>query len=278
MTNPPQFLPNLPTLRYQLESAAAQEEFASTHLQLALLPYCLGATYRALVDFVEAEAELVRAHPPKDPRAIIAVGAGGRDKLGYRIDTFLESARRTQNALIPYIGKALRVSLPASLDDVVKRLEKQPDLLTPALREETIAYWSNHGGVLKDYRDLSQHYALVASEVRIFQSSAGQPAIYMTLPNNPEAKAVTKLVFDQPTIIAYVFMKRQLHALIRFCHAVTTALTIPPQGDLRTASVGIVFRSPAQVGEGAQLEGHHLVSAETVRAEVEQLVAEWRPL
>jgi len=124
----PGFLPNLGTLRHQLEGALSGADFRRSYFQLELLPYTLGATYQALLDFVQAERELMlgrRLTDNQGKRMMNAIGAGGRDKLAYRLDTFLESARRTQNAVIPYISRAHSVSLPLSLADVIKRVEQK---------------------------------------------------------------------------------------------------------------------------------------------------------
>lgn len=121
----PTLLPNLGTLRNQLMGPRTGDDFSTAHLALEFLPYALGATYQALIDFIQAEHDLVLTTPTTNAqgeRVISVIGSTGRDKLSYKVDTFLESARRAQNAVIPYISKALSVSLPASLDDVVKKV------------------------------------------------------------------------------------------------------------------------------------------------------------
>jgi len=202
----------------------------------------------------------------------IAIGAGGRDQLSYRIDSFLEAARRTQNAVIPYLSKALSISLPASLADLVKRIEKEKVLLPENIAKDILGYWTNQGRKLKDYRDLSQHHALVASEVRVFKASVGKPAIYIALPKNPEAKDPNKLDFDDPPVQAYYYLKEQLRWLIRFCHVVTTALTVPPSGPSRSVSASIVFRNSLKMGAGAQLVGHTIFTDEEIRKDINEYV------
>ena len=115
-------LPNLGLLRHQLEESIPKDQFRSTYFYLELLPYSLGATFQAFMDFTEAERELVSSLVSMldSSPGPIAIGAGGRDKLSYRIDSFLEAARRTQNAVIPYLSKSLSISLPSSLADLVK--------------------------------------------------------------------------------------------------------------------------------------------------------------
>lgn len=272
-------LPNLGLLRFQLESAIPKDQFREAYFYLELLPYSLGATYQAFIDYVQAERDLLTSTLAnnEDKNIIHAIGAAGRDKLSYRIDTFLEAARRTQNAVIPYISKALLVSLPSSLNDLIKRVENKKVKLPSKLALDLVGYWNNQGRKLKDYRDLSQHHALVASEVRIFNSSEGKPAIYITLPNNPEDKNPAKLVFDNPPIQAFFYMKEQLHWLIRFCHEITTALTKPP-GKIRAVSESIVSRNPLQLGPGVQLVGHHMVTADELRHEIDKLVSQFKRL
>lgn len=247
------------------------------YFALELLPYSLGATYQAFVDFVQSERELVTSVLAinNDKKIIHAVGSGGRDKLSYRIDSFLETARRTQNSIIPYISRALSISLPSSLNDLQKKIQSNKIRLPEKISSDILGYWEHQGKRLKDYRDLSQHHALVASEVRIFNSSEDEPAIYLTLPNNPEEKNASKLRFDDPPIQAFLYMREQFHWLIRFCHEITTDLT-KPVGEQRAISGSIVFRSPLKLGMNAQLTGHHLLTDEEIQNGIDNLVAQLR--
>ena len=117
-------LPNLGLLRCQLEGEIESANLKDTYYRLEQLPYSLGATYNALFEFIRAERELLAGSiKAGDENVIHAVGPGGRNKLAYKIDSFLESARRTQNAVPLYISKALSVSLPASLPDVIRSIK-----------------------------------------------------------------------------------------------------------------------------------------------------------
>lgn len=274
------FLPNLGTLRHQLMESVPEEQFRSAYFTLELLPYSMGATYQAVLDFVAAERDLITRTTANDAEGNVvhAIGPGGRDLLSYRIDAFLDAARRTQNAVVPYMSKALSISLPNSLADVIKRLDSNKLTLPDKIAADVRGYWSHQGKRLKDYRDLSQHHALVASEVRIFYASDGRPALYLALPNNPEDKSPTKLVFDAPTIQAYFYMKDQLHWLIRFCHEITSALAKPPPGNVRSVTSSIVFRSPLTLGPNAKLEGHYAIDDAVVESEINDLVSQLRRL
>lgn len=202
-------LPNLSFLRYQLEEATPIERRRAAYYELELLPYSLGATVQAFFDFVQAESELLGQLPSDWRKITTIIGSGGRDNICYRIDSFLESARRTQNAVICYMSKALSLSLPRSLSEIVKKIELNKIELPSEIRADILGYWNNHGKKLKDYRDLGQHHALVASEVRIFNSDRNEPAIYLMLPNNPEVKNPTKLTFDDPPIQAFFYLEAQ---------------------------------------------------------------------
>ena len=252
-------LPNLGLLRHQLEHGKPDEHKRSTIYSLELLPYSLGATYQAFLDFANEEQVLVDATMSKfkDKGNIVAIGGGGRDRLCYKIDSFLEAARRAQNAVIPYISKAKSISLPSSLADLVKRIEKKKIKLSDDIVDDILGYWTNQGEKLKHYRDLSQHHALVASEVRVFTSSDSKPAIYIALPRNPEVKDPSQLSFDDPPILAFHYLHEQLRWLIRFCHVITTKVTIPP-GPQRAVTSTILFRAPMRLGTGAKVTGHYI--------------------
>lgn len=269
-------LPNLGQLRHQIETATPLERARATYFHLELLPYSLGATYQALLDFVAAEREVIRAAEATGAgiKAIQAVGAGGRDKLAYRIDSFMEAGRRTQNAIIPYISKTLSVTLPSSLDDLVKRLQgRNPPELPAKIAADLVGYWTNHGKMLKAYRDLSQHYTLVASEVRLFPGEDGEPLIYITLASNPEERNPADLIFDNPEVHAYRYMLEQMQWLIRFCHEITTALVVPPEGNVRAVSATIMFRTSLQFGPGVKMTGQRLVSVDDVQQTIQNFVA-----
>lgn len=268
-------IPNIGLLRHQLEAGIPADQFRSSYFALELLPYSLGATCQALFDFIQEERHLVEQTFAIDSnvRTIHAIGRGGRDKLSYRIDSFLETARRTQNAVIPYISKALSVSLPMSLSDLVKKTESGTVELPDKIKSDVLGYWTAHGKTLKDYRDLSQHHALVASEVRIFHSSEGKPAIYISLPNNPDQKNPANHVFDNPTIQAFYYMRDEFLWLIRFVYEVVTGLVKIPEGDVRAVSEAIVFRHPITLVGKTRLVGHHLIADDELQRQIDEMTA-----
>jgi hypothetical protein len=67
---------------------------------------------------------------------------------------------------MPYVGRTIGGSFPQSFSQYATHSEKYrrvPD----AIRELLLEYWAQDGASLKDYRDLSHHYAIVSSEVRV---------------------------------------------------------------------------------------------------------------
>lgn len=269
------FLPNLGILRNQIGLTIPNDKIKSNTLELDLLPYALEAAHCALLDFNRDVLDLYEEQYPAGSDASIrtVVGPGGRNKIGYRIDSFFEASRRAQNAIIPYLSKSLSLSLSPSLSTFVKKIEINggndlPKLLLDAL----LGYWQNHGNKLKNYRDLSQHYGIIVSEVILFRSSDDKPAYYVALPNNPEVKNPNRLSFENPTVHAGKYMSDQFRWLILFAHYITTQLTQKPDGNQRAATSVIVMRTPYTFGSSSKLDGHHFVSESEFNTDLQKFL------
>lgn len=195
--------------------------FDHVSLQLEQLPYCLGALSYAYLEFVATLHATVIFDIAKtpSPSGIHVLRPEERDRVCFLIDSFLEAGRRSQNALIPYVSKAYGVSLPSSLHDLERKVRAGKVALPEALASLIIQYWSSHGERLKQYRDLSQHHALVSSDARTFVANAA-PCVYLVLPNNPEAKSASKLQFVEPFVHAQAFLKDQFFSLLQLCNDV----------------------------------------------------------
>ena len=154
-----QLLPHLKTLqeRYLKPHENDEECFRSTYFDLELLPYAMGATWHALSEFARIQREVVERVGPERPKDAVFYGlpAEQRDLLSYMFDNFLDAARRSQNAVTHYLSKGLRLSLPASMNDLVKRLRDGSKAFPAGPRFELLKYWDMFGNRLKDYRDLS---------------------------------------------------------------------------------------------------------------------------
>src|SRR5918995_4800600 len=103
-----QLLPHLNALQYQLlrELEKDDERFRSTYFDLELLMYALGAAWYALSEFAGNQRALLAQFPPERLRGLSFFGLEPeeRDHLSYMFDSFLDAARRVQNAVIRYLS------------------------------------------------------------------------------------------------------------------------------------------------------------------------------
>jgi hypothetical protein len=147
-----------------------------------------------------------------------------------------------------------RVALPADIGQLV------------------LDYWDKHGKKLKDYRDLAQHHALVASDVRIFLAPSGQSLLYMTLPNNPMAKSATALSYSNPAVHATIYLETEFVALIRFAHELVRRM-VDPRGPHKSGP-RFRFKGPLAVGPGALREGTTVPTPVEIEARFTRLLRE----
>jgi hypothetical protein len=253
------------TRRRPPESFAAPEEIGAEVFRFEMLPYALGSARQAVVDLArlqrEAVEETVRraaaisgATPPAGV-GVYSLGPENWEPMSRAVEQFLDATRRAQNALADYISAAILQSLPQSLTGVVEGLERGKLTLPDAIRERLISYWKDHGRRLKDYRDLSQHHALVASDARVILEPGATPRVFLAIPNNPEEKSYRRLSFQKPTVQALPYILLELVELLRVTRSVARDLlaTLPP---ILERVFTIAFRSPVEFGPGALMDGH----------------------
>src|SRR5262245_12778767 len=186
MSQPPLgLLTHLIALRsalYEQWTARANEPVAHrdapTHLKLELLPYAVSEMWHAVTSFIGATHHMAATLDAKIPihPECFCLSDADRDVLAYSIDAFMDAGRRAQNAVLPYLSRALRQSLPSSLSDVFTTqgqtdLRKYPmlEIFAPMLE----SYWQADGQILRAYRVLMEHRTLVASEAFLARSDAG---------------------------------------------------------------------------------------------------------
>jgi hypothetical protein len=218
------------------------------------LPYCLGGATEAVVRLNAIQVVIARDHVKSGklkPQLTLMFGEEYTYPLGYAVDSYLESARRAQNAMIPYLGKVLGKSFPSSMADLAAGAAKGKWSIPEPLHTLILAYWDEHGKALKLYRDLSQHYALVSSDARLTQTADGRVLLYLTLPNNPEERSVRDLSFSDPEVHAYPFCRRNLHGLFKFICEVVYLLTQIIGGTNAVRYMLMKPREPVRVGEEA---------------------------
>jgi hypothetical protein len=215
-----------------------------TQLTLELLPYAVSEMWHAFTSFICAThrmAATLDEHMPIHPECFFLSDAE-RDVLAYSIDAFIHAGRRAQNAVLPYLSRALRQSLPASLSDVFTKqghtdLRTYPvlDIFAPMLE----SYWQADGQRLRAYQVLMEHRTLVAREACLARSDAGTVVLHMLLPSNPDVGSPTALIYGHPPVHALLYMEQAFIALVRFAESMTRPLLpipLPPKAYIIAAN------------------------------------------
>ncbi len=260
-------IPHLNVLQnfYLHEKPLNEDQFRTLYYDLELLPYTLGLCWYSVTDLAKTQHELSLAFSDEafKESTIHGLGDEARDRMTYAIDAFLDAARRSQNAVIYYIRRELGKQLPLSMNKLVKGIRAGSIQLPDGLQAGILKYWDEHGLRLKQYRDLAQHHALVTSDVRLFQGSNGERAMYFVLPSNPEVASPARLLFGSPSVQAFPYVANQFLHLVSHIHWVTAAMAHGVSGRMAL----IVFRD----GVSLDLTGHPVPTEETVATKVEEL-------
>lgn len=106
--------------------------------------------------------------------------------------TYLLSMRLAQNALLNILGKKLSMTIPQSMNSIVDW--KRKNTLPKEVFNLIAVYWEKSGFELKQYRDLDQHYGLVARDAWIVKSNEGV-SVKVYLPDNPAIQSESKFTF-----------------------------------------------------------------------------------
>ena len=259
-------LPQVPRLRYQFcadllknygKLAMNFEQLRRTTANLEILPYSLGAASLAIFDLARDQIAIVNAKAAVEkPGTISELSEAQRNLLGYRLDSFLDAARRAQNAIVPYLRRTVPSLNPAkSLADVVKSLMKGTLALPEPFKSDTLNYWNTYGAKLKSYRDLGQHYMIVGTPPKVFVPHKGVPALLFCLPNNPDDRPISDLRYDNPQVHVQQFVLEHFENLLTFCFAILEQL-LDPQIDAALMP-GIEGRTPlTRIGSGTGPEAY----------------------
>lgn len=106
--------------------------------------------------------------------------------------TYLLSMRLAQNSLLNILGKKLSMTIPQSMNGILDW--KRKNTLPKEVFNLIASYWETSGFELKQYRDLDQHYGLVARDAWIVKSNQGV-SIKVYLPDNPAIQSESKFTF-----------------------------------------------------------------------------------
>jgi hypothetical protein len=146
--------------------------------------------------------------------------------MGYAVDNYFDAARRTQNALNYYLSKVLKKSLPHSLNDLVKKIDKDKSnvILPDRISKFILGYWKADGQRVKLYRDLAQHHAVISSDARLIITPGDKQFIYLVLPNNPHVTKIPELKYGDPRVDAFPYVYNSFINLYKYVFGITHIL------------------------------------------------------
>jgi hypothetical protein len=259
-----ELLAHLPEVKHRLLHKIQAEDHERERIatiELEMLPYSIAAAHHSCIQVVRAQLRVVEQVFRNDEnlRAVFVMSPTQQRELSFAIDAFLESARRAQNSLVPYLSRAFEVSLPSSLSDAVNSLGKGKVSLPASIADLLLGYWHKHGKRLKEFRDVSQHHSIVASDARVLVSDDGHRGLRLLLPSNPELKTTSKLVFGEPPIHAVPYVREQFLKLLATAYCLTHLILDLVPGD-RGQVVTALIREPLILG--TPVEGHRLFTEE----------------
>jgi hypothetical protein len=192
-------------------------------LGLLQLPHAIAGAFDAIARLETAQIGLVGRLTGSPGVGQTAIQLIERDKafpLVFAIDSYLESAVRMQDGIWHYVKSALGVGtiggrLNAAATMLAKRTVRG---VSDDLRECTLAYWRDGGERLRSYRDLSQHYGVIASDVRVALTSDADPLIYLALPSDPTQRKPSHFHYDDPIVWAYPYCRDTFLQLVRWIY------------------------------------------------------------
>jgi len=226
------------------KSMKTLDTMRSRAMLLEQLPYFLNSSYFFILQIFKFQLTLIETKLNNiSDSSLHNLTSSERDPIAFMTDSFFNSARRAQDAIIPYISRSFSLSLPNSMNELMKKLHKGEISLPTVIKELLKIYWDSHGKKIKAYRDLGQHHALISSEGWVAKPIDGSPLIHLSLPNNPEEKNTSRLRYDDPVILALPYLTIEFQYLLQFIFKVTDLL-LPSEINRDRTSHLVIFRNP----------------------------------
>lgn len=255
-------IPHLITLASRIRQASGDDSETQLlqEFYLEQLQYTIYSSANAVINLARTIGEAKNYLPPigsdgKKNVGTIILPEPIKNQLGFTIDHYFDASRRSLNAVNIYLSKTLRISVPSSFSDLIKKMNAGTIHLPERIFALTINYWNSDGKLIKAYRDLAQHFAVISSDARIFILPDGRMLYYLLLPNNPEEKNPTKLCYDNPRIDAFPFILESYGKLYEFILELTHVLLSYTYNE-GTETIPVIFKSPLRIGGKQKVEGH----------------------
>ena len=241
-------------------------------LDLLQFPHPVGAAFEALCRLESGQVDLVErrlSQGPRDPRAIEMVNRSETYPLTFAIDSYLESAVRAQNGAWHYATKAFGLSnIPESLREAVKQMRKGSIKGIPQeVSSAIINYWDSGGRRLRAYRVLSQHFALVSSDVRLRFAPDGSAAIFLALPSDPEVTKPADLRYNNPVVLALPYCTESFSKMIQWIYDL--ARLIAPDSPRTPQGIVSMLMGPLMVGD--HFNGHRVGERGEIASAIQKL-------
>ena len=179
-----------------------------------------------------------------------------KNQLGFTVDHYFDASRRSLNAVTIFMSKTLRISVLSSFSKLIKKLNAGKINLPERIFALVVNYWNSDGRLIKAYRDLAQHFAVISSDARVFMLPDGRMRYHLLLPNNPEEKNPTKLCYEKPRIDAFPFILESYGELYEFIFELTHLLLSYTCNE-GTETIPVIFKSPLRLGGKRKVEGHY---------------------
>jgi len=174
-------------------------------------------------------------------------------ELQNEISPLLSSLRIMQDSVNALLGKKLKTSLPSSIADTIKNIDKYSIPLE--LKKTLLKYWETGGKNIRDYRVLDQHYVGLVDHV--FLQLKPTKKILLLFPDEPTEQSRSKLSYDREVCGISVLRIGfdEIHELLEdvaeyFKYSpgkLQTVIGMKQLGDLtpfRKRTIGFLFEAP----------------------------------
>jgi hypothetical protein len=235
---------------------------------LEQLQYTIYLSANAVISLAQLFGEAKKYFPPigsdgKKHIGTVILPEPIKNQLCFAVDHYFDGSRRSLNAVNVFLSKTLKISVPSSFSKLIKRLNSDKIKLPERILTLVLNYWNSDGRLIKAYRDLSQHFAVISSDARAFLSPDGKILYYLLLPNNPEEKNPTKFCYEDPRIDAFPFIFESYKKLYEFIFELTHILFSYTSNE-GTETVPVIFKSPLRLGGKQKFEGHYEPNIENI--------------
>ena len=189
------------------QSTKDQNKLKSISYDLEQLPYSINGAFNTISELKNIYESTLKNFKEYDlkPGKIQQLDTEISCRMGNHIDNYLTYGRIIQNVLCRYISRVLRISIPQSMNDLIKNLLSKKIKLPDPFNEILFSYWNKDGKKLKEYRDFSLHFGVISSDASIVMNHKKEIIIHLVLPNNPDVKNVSKLIYQDPSIDGFSY-------------------------------------------------------------------------